>query len=943
MMGVWNRQAGRALLAAAGLLAASVAGWASAAQAEEGRTVVLDTTGFWRMHHTLKPPVVQMDDGPKPVLLPQAWLNAETPEPPADWMMPDFDDSQWVRGPARLACKSPYLARLCMRGKFLVSDPAQVKGLCLSAVYQGGIVVYLNGQEVQRADLPPGSPVRVDAARPYPLEAYVNAKGDLMGGRNLLEAKPDADRDRRYAMRERSMDGVAIPTDRLRAGVNVLALEIVRAPYDKVVEEKKNTKNDYYARLGMVYQMCFNTCEFGRVQLTAEGAGGLVPDVTRPQGFQVWNSSVLASDYDLDFGDPCEKLRPVEIVGARNGAFNGKFVVGSTGPIEGLKVTPAELRGPGVIPASAVRVRYGIPWGEEWGVWGLSYGLEDNKHWRYPREPDLLDGLADAPLDAYPVRAKPTSRYDLQTPNQPGPVFGSVVPVWLTVQVPADVAPGAYEGVVAVSARGVGPLTVPVRLEVQDYVLPCPQDYRTWVELVQSPDTLSVEYGLDLWSPRHWEMIARSMSLLNPIGSRVLYVPLIAQTNLGNEHSMVYWIDRGQDRYEYDFSVMDRYLDTAEKFMGKPKVVVLGVWEVYMIQPQKMRAQSEHDEEMRTVQFLQEKGIQMGSGPVVTVLDPVSGRLADAVLPRYDSEAASKEAWSGLFAQVRQRLAKRGLEGTMMLGDMSDAWPTPQEARFLKEVSGDVPWVSFSHINVPHFKLHDVADVGYSAVHAMGRYAADDQRNPLSLFGWKRPELYALYDRTPKLENFPITRWRHFAEACITGDLRGMGRIGADFWQAMKNRDGRRQGTVADRYPQSTRRNLNIYTALLAPGPDGPIATARFEAFREGVQECEARIVLEQALTDEALRSRLPAELLARIQQALEERTRMLFKGMSTLQLSGPYHIYAVTWKYFPVIDGNTWYLGSGWQDRSRLLFSLAGEVHRILAAKPASGARATD
>ena len=41
-------------------------------------------------------------------------------------------------------------------------------------------------------------------------------------------------------------------------------------------------------------------------------------------------------DFDLDFGDPSEPLRPVRIAGPRNGACSGKVVVGSNDPIEHL-------------------------------------------------------------------------------------------------------------------------------------------------------------------------------------------------------------------------------------------------------------------------------------------------------------------------------------------------------------------------------------------------------------------------------------------------------------------------------------------------------------------------------------------------------------------------------------------------------------------------------
>jgi len=39
-----------------------------------------------------------------------------------------------------------------------------------------------------------------------------------------------------------------------------------------------------------------------------------------------------------------------------------------------------------------------------------------------------------------------------------------------------------------------------------------------------------------------------------------------------------------------------------------------------------------------------------------------------------------------------------------------------------------------------------------------------------------------------------MTRWRHFTEACITGDMRGMVHIGGDFWHAVRTKDGRGAG-----------------------------------------------------------------------------------------------------------------------------------------------------
>ncbi len=76
-------------------------------------------------------------------------------------MQPEFDDGAWWRAPGPFyggyGFRQPNtIALICLRGKFGAEDPAKVKSLTFSAVYRGGIVVYLNGKEVKRAHLPEG-------------------------------------------------------------------------------------------------------------------------------------------------------------------------------------------------------------------------------------------------------------------------------------------------------------------------------------------------------------------------------------------------------------------------------------------------------------------------------------------------------------------------------------------------------------------------------------------------------------------------------------------------------------------------------------------------------------------------------------------------------------------------------------------------------------------
>jgi Glycoside hydrolase 123, catalytic domain/Glycoside hydrolase 123 N-terminal domain len=868
---------------------------AKAAPKDTGPVVVLSTKSVWRSFPVLKPPVVEFDDGIKPLTSAKVWLDKETQAAPRDWTKPEFADGTWLRGTARTFPHTPYLANLCTRARFEVTDPAQVKSLKLSVAYYGGAIVYVNGEEIARANLPQGVKGPSALAEGYPVEAFVTDKGDLVPGGWATERYKKA-----LAARERKLTDIAIPSKILRKGTNVLAIEIIRAPYNKILNEKKHApKNREVKKVNCPYNFRWYTCEVRQVSLIAGGAGGLVPNVTRPKELQAWNSDYLAADYVTDFGDRCDGLRPVVIKGPRNGWSSGKVVVGSPKAIEGLKVTIGDLKqGASVIPAAQVRARFAVP-----------YGTRANSP---------LDTLLEAPLETFPATHG-----------------AAVVPIWLTVRVPRDARPGKYTGQVTVEARGEKPLVVPVSLEVADFAVPDTQDYRTWIELMQSPDSVAVEYNVPLWSEKHWTMIADAMRHIGEIGSRVVHIPLIAQTNYGNAESMVRWIKKDDGTCTYDFSVMDKYLDLAVKHMGKPKQVVFTAWEIYLKSPEKEVIIKETDSNYTRMEksWRAARWNLRDKGPAVTALDPATGKTETVNLPRYEDPAA-KALWKSLFDALRKRMAARGLEDTMQLGMASDAWPTKGELTALQEVSGGLPWIMHTHggsrVGV---KMRGIADVSYIAYVWNVRYAKDPGKQ---LYGWKRPELYAEFRRFGSLNAWPPSTILLFSELQITGAQRGLGRVGADFWAVIKDKRGRRQGRVWERYPQSLWHSCNMFSHMLNPGPTGPVASTRYEQMREGIQQCEARIAIEAALTDETLKAKVGSDLAGRCQRLLDDRVWEELKAFSNLQLTGrSYATSANSWGYgCGGLAGHYWYAGSGWQDRTQRLYEFAGEVTRKLAEK---------
>jgi len=320
-----------------------------------------------------------------------------------------------------------------------------------------------------------------------------------------------------------------------------------------------------------------------------------------------------------------------------------------------------------------------------------------------------------------------------------------------------------------------------------------------------------------------------------------------------------------------------------------------------------------------------------GKGPLVSLLDPATGKVQKLALPQY-RDPASVKLWEGLFDEIRRRLDKRGLLKASMIGISTDNLPAKEVVALFKKICPGMPWVSHSH---PYrVRVYDVPAGFASGVWRGGRFANGASFS--RMYGWQREELAVHHPRSLR-DLFPPTTWRFAGEMNITGRQRGFARLGRDFFTVFKDRRGRARGTLSSRFPKTSWRNLDINTCLLAPGARGAIATGRFEMLREGLQACEARILIEQALADDARRARLGAALAKRCQTILDERLLAMLRAVSTLRGRGVWtqHAYASTgWWQAPGIVGSQWFVGSDWQGRCEALYAAAAEVEKKLQAQ---------
>lgn len=143
-----------------------------------------------------------------------------------------------------------------------------------------------------------------------------------------------------------------------------------------------------------------------------------------------------------------------------------------------------------------------------------------------------------------------------------GPIFaaalGVVWDIWLAVWAPASLAAADYgiepsENIVLDNQPGTWRLfmrwktpdlvsknetplavPVPVAVTVHDWTLPEPRDDRTFMDLIQSPETVALRYQVPLWSEAHWRLLEPSLRLLGEIGDRSIYVRMINGSHLGD-------------------------------------------------------------------------------------------------------------------------------------------------------------------------------------------------------------------------------------------------------------------------------------------------------------------------------------------------------------------------------------------------------------------------
>jgi hypothetical protein len=814
-----------------------------------------------------------------------------TPAPTSDWADPTFDAGAWPR--ERLPQpSSPFWSSapgsdflfafgttgpftqfdtsvLLTRAAFTVKDPAQVKACRLSLDYWGGVVVYVNGKEAVRSNLAAGKKDLADTvAQDYPVEAFLTPAGKPLSWE-------DTKNQDRLALRDRHLRDFVIPPALLRPGVNVLAIACHAAPIPQqaVKAGEVQWQRKDWPPIGIL-----------NARLTVAPSGAATEP--RPAGIQVWNAKPYDSVTAFDYGDATRKLEPIVIRAARNSVFSGRLMVSSGQPIKGLKVAVGDLQTKtgAKLAAAAVRVRYAVP-----ATAAKSYA-----------PPSRFEGLLDALPAEIPVieASLPAANFYGYRMERRALRTAAMAPLWFTVKVPRDLPAGEYEGQVSVAAEGLAETKVPLRVNVCAWTMPDPKDFRIQNGLYHAEEVLARHYGVPNYSERHFELVGKTLALLAEVNSRQVHANLtINFCGRDNPETLVRWIKQPDGSFTHDFTVFDKYLDMVAKTVGTPNTLRLNCWP---------GAKS----------VLGDLNVNDWGGTTVSVLDPATGKLDKIPQPPLGTPE-SYAFWKPVFDGILLRLQKRGWLNHTTLG-YNREFGTPQPAVVENAhklwPAGEWSWVSHWTFEGARFVgMFKGADDGSTTGAAFG------SANPGGLEAWVKqnpqagvdpakvvrmtvrqsysvkstptgnlPPLWALDGpqrnsycsavRGAIMDKSSLREVRRLIEInTLHRGFDGVGEFGADIFP-LKSPTGRYVVPPAAGgagWANTERTNMS----LLYPGPDGPVATERFEMFREGLELTEAVIFVRQALHKKLLSGELKARAERYLTPVTGERDQAFAKG----------------------------------------------------------------
>ncbi len=385
--------------------------------------------------------------------------------------------------------------------------------------------------------------------------------------------------------------------------------------------------------------------------------------------------------------------------------------------------------------------------------------------------------------EAIRVRAAPCEvpdpLLDVRTLDLPA---DATQPVWLTVFVPEEAAPGVYRGEVAVWA-GSHRATLPIELSVEPWVLPETRHVlvTNWFNL----HNIATAHGLSMWSEPYWAMLERYARNMAAHRQNVVLVPW----------SLVEVTRRADGKLVFDYARFDRFVELFTRCGVGQRLEIshLGGGEKGWGTPFRLANLQARDEKTgKTVSLPPEEGVLRLAADLQRHLEE-RGWLDRSMIHVGDepilTNLASWRAISEAVHRAAPRLRRIEAIETIDCTGALEVW-------------------------VPQLIHFDRWRDAYEARRAHGEFWFYICCNP---FGNVYPNRFLDYP----LSRVRVLHWLNFTE-----ELAGYLHWGWNFW----GKDP--FGVPSDRLPPGD-------THVVYPGKEGPLNSIRWELQRESLEDCE--------------------------------------------------------------------------------------------------------
>jgi len=418
------------------------------------------------------------------------------------------------------------------------------------------------------------------------------------------------------------------------------------------------------------------------------------------------------------------------------------------------------------------------------------------------RYPEYIQNEVQGGLVADPLR-------EVESVDVPA---GRNQPLWFTVQVPADAAPGVYAATVEI-AGAAGPVgSWPLEIVVPDVQLRPVAERPFVLDLWTHPDAVADQQGLEPWSEEHFEALKPYWADLAAAGQDVVNVAItedpwlvshegqIRPQTWSNYRSTVGWSWDGSE-WSFDFTVFDRIVtDSRAAGVGKD------IHAFAMLQFQGRDRLAYVDS--RTGEFVSE---------AVTVGDE-----------RY------REAWTAFLSAFTDHLRERGwFQDTRLAFDEQPLNRMNAAFEVLEAVNPE--WLDKIALAANSLAEADIAEAISFNVSFLDDVPQDliDQRRaegkPTLFYTWNEPTVPNTVVPTPPYNT------RTLGWIVEQRDLDGFLRWTYNSWPQDVWSDPSFRYGQGDEY-------------IVYPGADGPVSSTRWELFQDGQDDAELLDIAKEQL-----------------------------------------------------------------------------------------------